>query len=227
MAGSLIIGFVSSPSRTLAAQAIAESQSTPSRYELLTLPVPYLLWFYSFGGFPPGFWIKLSASGFVLLLIALTRWRKVRVTPSAKGLAVGIASGVLLYLLFWAGYHVMTAVPGFAGTISSVYSLSSGAPKAAIAAVLLFPIGPAEEFYWRGFVQRYLRGVTTPTRAVVVTSLIYTSIHLVTLNPSLMVVALIGGMVWGAIYDRWGDLFPALVSHVLFDELIFVLFVIG
>lgn len=209
------------------AQTATQSLPAPSRFELLTLPVPYLLWFYAFGSFPPGFWIKLSASGLILLLIALTRWRKVKLKFSATGLVVGIVTAVLLYLLFWTGYQVMSAVPGFAGTISSVYSLSSGAPKPVIAALLLFPIGPAEEFYWRGFIQRYLRGLTSPARAVLGASLLYASIHIVTLNPSLLVVALIGGMVWGSIYDRCGDLFPVLVSHILFDELIFVLFVIG
>ena len=203
------------------------SSSPPGRFELLTLPLPYLLWFYSFEDFPPGFWIKLSASGLVLLLVALTRWRSVKLTFSFTGLAVGVLSAVLLYLLFWAGYHVMSVVPGFASTISSVYSLSTGAPKTVIAGLLLFPIGPAEEFYWRGFIQRRLKGLTSPTRALVATSLIYASIHLVTLNPSLLLVALIGGMVWGTIYDRYGDMFPVLVSHILFDELIFVLFVIG
>lgn len=209
------------------AQKAIQAQRASSRYELLTLPVPFVLWFYSFGSFPPDFWIKLSASSLILLTIALTRWRKVKLKFTLPGVAIGMMSAVLLYLLFWAGYQVMSAVPGFTSTISSVYSLSSGAPRTVIAALLLFPIGPAEEFYWRGFIQRYLKGLTTPTRAVVVTSLIYASIHIVTLNPSLLLVALIGGLVWGFIYDRYGNLFPVLVSHILFDELIFVLFVIG
>ncbi|HUI86939.1 MAG TPA: type II CAAX endopeptidase family protein [Nitrososphaerales archaeon] len=210
---------------------MAQTATQPSRasdwYELITLPVPYALWFYSFGPFPPGFWVKLSTSGLILLLIALTRRRRVRLHFSFQGLAIGVASAVLLYLLFWAGYQVMSAVPGFTGTISSVYSLSGGAPKPVIAGLLLFPIGPAEEFYWRGFIQRRLKGATTPTKALVASSVIYASIHLVTLNPSLLLVALIGGMVWGAIYEKCSDLFPVLVSHILFDELIFVLFVIG
>jgi len=198
-----------------------------SQYELLTLPLPYVLWYYTFGAFPPDFWVKLSASGAVLLLVALTRWRRIKVRFSWPGLVVGIASGVLLYAFFWAGYHVMSAVPGFSGTVSSVYAYAGGTPRAAIAALLLFPIGPAEEFYWRGFLQRHLRGLTSSAKAVVLTSLVYASIHVVTLNPSLLLVAGIGGMVWGYMYDRYGNLFPVLVSHILFDELIFVLLVIG
>jgi membrane protease YdiL (CAAX protease family) len=108
-----------------------------------------------------------------------------------------------------------------------VYAYAGVTPRAAIAVLLLFPIGPAEEFYWRGLMQGYLRGMITPARAIVLTSLIYASIHIVTLNPSLLLVALIGGLVWGYIYERFGNLFPVLVSHILFDELIFVFLVIG
>ena len=121
----------------------------------------------------------------------------------------------------------MSAVPGFTSTISSVYAFAGGTPKAAIAAVLFFPIGPAEELYWRGFIQRNLRGALSPTKALVVTSVVYASIHIVTLNLSLIFVALVGGIVWGWLYNRYMDMFPVLVSHILFDELIFVLFVIG
>jgi len=195
-------------------------------YELLTLPLPFLLWFYSFGSFPPDFWTKLSVSGLVLLLVALTRWRKVKLRPSASGVAVGLASGALLYLFFWAGYHVMSTVPGFLGTVSSVYAYAGGTPRAAIAAVLLFPIGPAEEFYWRGFIQRRIGGMTSPVVSVVLTSLLYASIHIVTLNPSLLVVAIVGGLVWGGLFAKYGNLFPVLVSHILFDEMIFVFLVI-
>jgi membrane protease YdiL (CAAX protease family) len=42
-----------------------------------------------------------------------------------------------------------------------------------------------------------------------------------------MLVALIGGLFWGYMFNRLGNLFPVLVSHVLFDELIFVFLVIS
>jgi len=191
-------------------------------YELLTLPLPYVLWWYSFGDLPPGFWVKLSVSGLILLLVALTRRRDVKLTPSFAGCVLGVASAVLLYLFFWSGYHIMESVPGFVGTISSVYAYAGGASTTGIALVLLFPIGPAEEFYWRGFIQRRIGRSTSAAGAVLASSLLYTSIHVVTLNPSLLLVAFIGGLVWGGLYARYRNLFPVLVSHIIFDELIFV-----
>lgn len=199
----------------------------PGKYELLTLPVPFLLWYYVFGNFAPDFWVKLSASTALLILLALRRRRFIKVRFSVKGLGVGAVSAMLLYLFFWSGYHVMESVPGFVQTITSVYGFRGQTPWQAIALVLLFPIGPGEELYWRGLVQRYLRGKASAVRAIVLASLLYTSIHIVTLNPSLLLTALIGGLVWGYIYERYKDLFPVLVSHIIFDELIFVFLVIS
>jgi len=61
-----------------------------------------------------------------------------------------------------------------------------------------------------------------------VTSSLYSLIHLPTLNPSLIFVALVGGLVWGYLFTRYkNDLLPCLVSHILFDELVFVVLPIG
>jgi membrane protease YdiL (CAAX protease family) len=184
-----------------------------------------MLWYLVFNDsfFPSGFWLKLSLGALLLLIVViLTRRSEVNLKPSVSGGLIGVGSGLLLYLLFWTGYHVMSTVPGFVGTISSVYAFAGGTPLAAIAVLLLYPIGPAEEFYWRGFIQRRLGGGRSQVTAVVITSVLYASIHLVTLNPSLLLVALIGGLVWGGVYAWTRSLFPALVSHILFDELIFV-----
>jgi membrane protease YdiL (CAAX protease family) len=39
----------------------------------------------------------------------------------------------------------------------------------------------------------------------------------------LIMTAFIGGLVWGYIYERTGSLLAVIVSHVLFDLLIFVI----
>jgi CAAX protease family protein len=198
-----------------------------SRYEFLTLPLPFALWFLSFRAPPLGFWPTLTFSALVLLLACSPRLKAMSFAVSWKGVVVGLVSAVLLYLFFWSGYQVASAIPGFTETISSVYGLRGGMSALEISALLLFPIGPTEEIYWRGLIQRRLMQRLSPRRALLLTSCIYASIHISTLNPSLLVVAFIGGLAWGEIYNRFGSLLPALLSHVLFDEMIFVLFVIG
>ncbi len=196
-------------------------------YELLTLPLPFILWYFAFDVPVLDFWTRIGMSTSVLFLVSIPKYRRMRLVPSILTLAVGIASAILLYLFFWSGFQVARGVPGFIGQTSSVYSLRGQTPLPTIFLLLLFPIGPAEELYWRGLVQGYLSGVLSPAKAIITTSVLYSSIHLSTLNPALMLVALVGGLVWGYLFNRFKDLFPVLVSHIVWDELIFVFFVIG
>lgn len=44
--------------------------------------------------------------------------------------------------------------PGKLPKVDSIYSMKDGMHPSVIAALLLLLIGPAEEFFWRGYVQR-------------------------------------------------------------------------
>ena len=198
----------------------------PQYYELFTLPLPFILWYFAFNGTVLDFWTRISIAALTLFLVSVPKYARMKIRPSISGLAVGFSSAILLYIFFWSGFQVAKRVPGFLEQTSWVYGLRGQTPLPTISLLLLFPIGPVEELYWRGLVQGYLNGVLSPLKALALTSVLYSSIHLSTLNPSLMLVALIGGLVWGAIFNRFRNLFPVLVSHVLWDELIFVFFVI-
>jgi len=197
-------------------------------YEVLTLPVPFILWFFVFNDpLLGGFWPTLTVSALILLSLSLLRFSSMKIRITSRGFLIGVGSALLIYAFFWAGFQIVRGIPGFTQQVSWVYQLRGTTPITFIAAALLFPIGPAEELFWRGFIQRCLNSTLTPTKGLLVTSALYTLIHVSTFNPSLMLVALIGGLFWGYMFNRAGDLFPVLVSHVLFDELIFVLLVIG
>lgn len=198
-----------------------------ARRAILTLPIAYVVWFFAFQAPLLNFWLRITVAAFVLLATALAVGRKeLSLKPTPLGVGIGFVSAVLLYLFFWSGYQVLSGFPQFTGTISSVYSLRGAEPTYFIATVLVFPIGPTEEVYWRGFFQNALSNKLSTRNSILLTSAIYGSIHLPTLNPSLIFVAFIGGLVWGYVYHRWG-LAASIVSHVLWDEMIFVFFVIG
>jgi membrane protease YdiL (CAAX protease family) len=201
--------------------------SLEGRRAILTLPAAYALWFFTFQVPVLDFWIRITISVFILLAIAVVVGRKeISIRPTPARVAVGVISAVLLYLFFWSGYQVLEGFPQFAGQISSVYSLRAAEPVSVIAAVLLFPIGPTEEIYWRGLIQNALSKRLSTKSSILLTAALYASIHLPTLNPALMLTAFIGGLVWGYVYRRFG-LAAAMVSHTLWDEMIFVFFVIG
>ena len=197
------------------------------RRVIYTLPIAYVVWFFAFQVPVLNFWLRITIAAVILLATALAVGREeLSLKPTPVGVVVGLASAVLLYLFFWSGYQVLSGFTQFTATISSVYSLKGAEPTSFIATVLLLPIGPTEEIYWRGFIQHALSKRLSTRGSIVLTSAIYGSLHIPTLNPSLIFVAFIGGLVWGYVYHRWG-LAASMVSHVLWDEMIFVFFVIG
>ncbi len=198
-----------------------------ARRAILTLPIAYAAWFFAFQVPVLNFWIRITIAAFILLATALAAARKeLSIRPTVTAMVVGVISAVLLYLFFWSGYQVLKGSSQFTGTISSVYSLRGAEPVSFIATVLLFPIGPTEEIFWRGFIQNALERKLSTSSSIILTSAIYGSIHVPTLNPSLIFVAFVGGLVWGYIYRRWG-LAASIVSHTVWDEMIFVFFVIS
>ncbi|TLX97828.1 MAG: CPBP family intramembrane metalloprotease [Thaumarchaeota archaeon] len=199
------------------------------RYALASLPVAFFLWYVTFQVNALSFWERISLSTVILLFVSLSLGRSgMRLKPSGRALAVGVLSAILLYLFFWSGFQFLKGNSTFVQQVSSVYILRSSEPSYLIFLLLIFPIGPAEETYWRGLIQRELQRKMSGRAAIIVTSALYSLIHLPTLNPSLIFVALVGGLVWGYLFRRYNnDLLPCLVSHILFDELVFVALPIG
>ena len=91
--------------------------------------------------------------------------------------------------------------------------------------LLLFLIGPAEEIFWRGYVQKSLSEKLGKNAGVVVATLVYAGVHIPSWNFMLVMAALTAGAVWGLVYRFWPEKFGAvLVSHALWDAAVFVWF---
>ena len=93
---------------------------------------------------------------------------------------------------------------------------------------LLFVIGPAEELFWRGYVQRTLSRVLTGKKAAdiafILTALVYALVHIWSFNFMLVMAALVAGAAWGFFYRLCPKALPALIiSHALWDALVFVI----
>jgi hypothetical protein len=182
------------------------------------------LWVIVFLVRPFDFWIMLASSTFVLLLIAvLVSRNKLALRSSATLLLYGIVTAVLMYGLFYAGYQVTKSNPIFSQGISEVYGLRSNQPSWLIAALLIFPIGPGEELYWRGLIQRTFSDKKGAYVGLSIASVAYALVHIPTFNLPLILTALIGGIIWGSLYKFTNSLIPGIVSHVLWDLMIFVL----
>jgi uncharacterized protein len=194
----------------------------------LSLAAAFVLWFFIFA-YPVGnFWIKLIVSASFLAAVGLISSRrelKVLFTFKIRHLWVGIVSALALYGIFWVGKDAATLLFSFApGQIASVYATRTQLDTALIGLFLMLLMGPAEEIYWHGFVQRRLverYGAKTGILGVVV---VYALVHAVSLNPMLILAAGVCGLFWGLLYQYEQNLIPLIISHSLWDVLIFVLF---
>ena len=195
----------------------------------LPIAVAIILWFLMFNpwmAMPVDFWTMMTLSGCILLVLAITIDRSwlADIKVSWSGLLLGIALALALWGVFWVGDKVATWMFPFARPqVDTIYSMKESQSEWIIGLLLLFVIGPAEEIFWRGFVQRGIGVRSTANDAFVATLLIYGLIHVWKFNFMLVIAALVCGLVWGLAYRLWPkQLFALIVSHAVWDTLVFV-----
>ena len=195
-----------------------------------------LLWFYMFSPWThgaPNFWIVMSFSAVALMSLGLgftpDRKELLKVESPIYQLIVGIFLAFALWGIFWVGDKASALMFDFARPqVENVYSMKAGLPQWLIGLLLVFLIGPAEELFWRGYVQRTLSrligGNHPADLAFLATTAIYALVHIWSFNFMLVMAALVAGAVWGFIYRLSPKALPALVvSHALWDVLVFII----
>lgn len=206
----------------------------------VALAVAALLWFWMFSPWTAGitnFWITMAVAGVSLTTMALlfspevrtgvrTLFRRYTLRSLLGQLLLGVALAALMWGIFWVGDKLSTLWFSFARPqVDSIYAMKHGLPPAVIALLLLFVIGPAEELFWRGYVQRTLAAHVGVDGAFVLTAAVYTLVHVWSMNFMLVMAALVAGGVWGLLYRLRPSLLPALiVSHAIWDACVFVVF---
>jgi hypothetical protein len=171
----------------------------------------------TFRGQRARFWERMTLTGFVLGNMALANeadLRKMRVRP--LDIAQGLGSAAILYSIFTIGDQLTREfMPRGSKEIKDIYTLRTLEPPEEIGARLATVIGPAEELFWRGFVQRRAGGLAAAAA--------YGGVHLVTGNSTLIGAAGIAGIYWGLL-RALGMSMPALItSHIAWDIWIFLL----
>ncbi len=194
----------------------------------ITIGAAFLLWFITFAIPAGNFWLKLSTSAFLLALFGFkpalaSRERLFRLTP--RSIIVGVLSALLLYAIFWAGRRLSVSLLSFASReIASVYVTKTELNPVAIGLLLFCIMGPAEEIYWRGYVQGSLNSRFGDVNSLFITSAVYALVHIFAFNVMLLVAAGVCGLLWGLLYLREKNLMTVMLSHSLWDVMTFVLF---
>lgn len=146
---------------------------------------------------------------------------------AVEAVVFGVMTAALLYGIFYVGDAAAGALAGFAREqVARVYAFKRGAPTGRIVALLVLVIGPGEEVFWRGFVQRRLVGLWG-MRGLALSVAAYGLVHVASGNPMLVVAALVCGGFWGLLYLRFRSIWLNIVSHVVWDVAVFVLWPVG
>jgi len=199
----------------------------------LSLLLAFVLWYATFVLQPFNFWLMMCCNTLVLSVITLRcgSLTKAELWPDSRDLLIGIGSAAALYALFFVGNELLILTEKWLSglalnrgqNINSIYANRGALPPGLVAALLFFPIGFGEEFFWRGFIQRHFQRRHSRWPALLITTALYVAVHLSTANPVLLLAALVCGLFWGGLYAICGRLPAVLISHMLWDPLIFVL----
>jgi membrane protease YdiL (CAAX protease family) len=137
---------------------------------------------------------------------------------------LGVLSVAVLYGIFYLGNWFVTAILDFASSqVANIYASKAQAPPALIATILVVWIGPAEEIFWRGYIQKSFADRWGSWKGYILASLIYALVHVWAFNFMLIMAALVAGLFWGLLFVRTGSLWPGIISHALWDVAIFIL----
>lgn len=198
---------------------------------VFTIVLAALLWTVMFSPLTApyvNFWWAMTASAATLsLLSTIFRpgwWRGIRFTINE--VLLGVAIAVALWLVFWVGDKVSQLLFDFARPqVDVIYGMKDGESPWLLTLLMLFIIGPAEEIYWRGYVQRTLSEHINPNMGFLVTTAVYALVHAGSCNFMLTMAALVAGFVWGLLYRLFPQRFGAIIlSHALWDVAVFIWF---
>ncbi len=171
------------------------------------------------------FWDRMTGTGVTLGALALVTQPELRRTRIGfKDILLGISSAAALYGIFHLGDRISRVVlPKGGEQIEAIYSLKRMRPRAELMARLGLIIGPAEELFWRGFLQNGLMQRFGRFWGTVLGVGAYGAVHLASGNFTLVGAATIAGAFWGGLYALGMPLGGLIVSHVIWDNLIFLI----
>jgi len=199
---------------------------------LFPIAVAIGLWFIMFSPWTAphlNFWLSMLFSACVLLAMSfyLGKDWKEQFSVNFHAVWIGVFSAVLLWGIFYIGNFFSNLLFDFARPqVHNIYGLRDGSSHKLIALELLFIIGPAETVFWQGFIQRRMMGAMGAWKGFIITTLIYALAHVWSFNFMLLMAALVCGAFWGFMYMKLKprNLVPLLISHAVWDVMVFVLF---
>ena len=174
------------------------------------------------------FWIGMTSfsASLALTSLVLARDKTAEIFEFKRSyIWIGIISAVILYLIFFIGDIAVRSLFDFAKVeIENIYSTKSQASTMKIGLLLLFVIAPAEEIFWRGFVQRRYSERWGKWRGLLLAVTLYSLVHIWSFNLMLIAAAMVAGIFWSLLYLKYNSIVPGIISHAVWDLFIFVIY---
>ena len=165
---------------------------------IIPLLIAAFLWFFMFSPWTSGifnFWTAMSFSAIVLMNMAFAlrpQWWIEDVKFDWKNIAGGVGLAVVLWGVFWLGDKASAWLFDFARPqVELIYGMKTGENPWLLSILLLILIGPAEEIFWRGYVQNALSKRWSPNVGFIVATLVYALVHIWSFNFMLVMAAAI------------------------------------
>ena len=194
------------------------------RLMLLGLACAYGAFAMTFRGPRAAFWRRMTMTGATLGSIALAADASLRnLRASSRDVARGAASAAGLYGIFRVGDTLARRImPAGGDDIGDVYALRTLESPAKIAMRLALVIAPAEELFWRGFVQHRLEREHGAIRGAAMATAAYGGAHLAAGNMTLIGASTVAGAYWSSLLAAGASMESLITSHVLWDIVIFL-----
>ena len=201
------------------------------RKPLIGICIATVLWTIMFSPWTApyvNFWVMMTCSGLTLTLYSTWAspgwWKDIKV--SFSDVAIGVALAAALWGVFWIGDRLSSMMFGFARPqVDMIYGMKEGENPLVLTLLMLFIIGPAEEIFWRGYIQKNLSARRNPNWGFIVTTLVYSLVHVSKFNFMLIMAAAVAGFIWGLAYRFFPERLGAIIiSHALWDCAVFIWF---
>lgn len=173
------------------------------------LAIAYALFFFTFQD-SDTFWYFYSFTILFLMGVSLLYAKVEDEVQTLEYLLLGVGYGTLTYFLFAASYWLIDVIP-FLSVAPIHRFLETFGPTTIWHFILLFfIIAPAEEFFWRGFVQQYFKKYLPTFYAVLAASVLFSISLLVGGFIYGALAGLFSGLLWGLLYE-WKKSMPLLI----------------
>jgi uncharacterized protein len=166
----------------------------------------------------------MTAIGLALSASSLSASHPVRHTRiRLVDVIVGLWSATVLSVLFAVGDRVVRRlVPGGDRQVSRLYALGTLESPPRVATRLVMVIAPAEELFWRGWVQEELMSRFGRWRGALIAAAVYAAAHAPAGSLVLVGAAGVAGAHWSALRAAGVPLGALIVSHAAWDVWIFL-----